>query len=433
MNYDSLMASATSSWDHIIQNRKSVTMDLIDRCNLCCPTCYRGQRYMKNTTDQIDFEYFKKIVDKAELNGIYDFFIFNWTEPFLTRNLSNYLKYIKKKKLHTILSSNLSINCIDDFIQSLRYCDDIVISVSGFSDSVCTVNHKGMNIDFVKKNLEIIAAAKKNNKISTKVWIHYFLFDYSKHEYQAFKDYVDNLELNIVPWIGGGSPKTQVVGEPEDNTDNKFFENFVNHDAFIRRNPQRIKTLCPVSSYPIPIDCRGEVFLCCHVPNCESTHVGNFLNEDFDVLMAKRFTHPLCTSCKKNFDWQPLNSHEKAMLISGVLKLMDTEDNSQKIQEFINIAEQLSGRDIIVWGCGEMFSNMHHIFSKSNIKVILSDLECHPDSICGIPITHPDHVLANNCNTIPIVVFCSSRSFAIINKKLKYLYPMYNEIYHIGF
>lgn len=36
-------------------------VDLVDACNLACPTCPRGMRYMKNRKGQMSIDKFEKI------------------------------------------------------------------------------------------------------------------------------------------------------------------------------------------------------------------------------------------------------------------------------------------------------------------------------------------------------------------------------------
>ncbi len=69
---------------------------------------------MESTPDVMDIGLFDKIITKADSDGFTMIAFYNWTEPFLNRNLAEYVKIVKRHNpaLACVLSSNLSIPSI---------------------------------------------------------------------------------------------------------------------------------------------------------------------------------------------------------------------------------------------------------------------------------------------------------------------------------
>lgn len=71
-------------------------VDIIDACHLKCPTCARGVRAFPNTAKKMSLQMFRDIVHKAKDDGAYKVDIFSWIEPFLCRNLYEYIAIVNR-------------------------------------------------------------------------------------------------------------------------------------------------------------------------------------------------------------------------------------------------------------------------------------------------------------------------------------------------
>src|SRR6185369_5284155 len=133
-----------------------VHIDLIDRCNLQCPTCWRGTGAQVNTTATLPLDKFREIVAKVKDEGYPNVALINWTEPFLCRNLHEYVPIVNESGMECWLSSNLSLPpnvYIPTIISALESGVDILwISVSGFTQAVYEINHVGGRVDWIKEN-----------------------------------------------------------------------------------------------------------------------------------------------------------------------------------------------------------------------------------------------------------------------------------------
>lgn len=408
-----------------------LAIDLVDACNLSCPTCPRGLRYMKNSKRQMDYDLFRKIIDKSVQLNLHYVSLYNWTEPFLCCELEHYAAYVKEKGLFCQLSSNLPFPHLPHLIPSLKFCDKLIVSVSGFSQDVYQINHRGGNISFVKHNIDRIAAAKKHEEIETDVYIRYFIFDYSESEYHLFEDFACSHGLHIQCWRGGGNPMRHI------NPMRKHDEGaWLQHEANLQYLPDMYKCItestdkmCRVAIDPVNIDWRGDVSLCCLKPAFGCTRIGNFLEDDFDVIQYRRATHPLCTTCQK--PWGRITSlpYHKMSLLRGMMKTLGTDaDFLAATAAEAAVAARLAGREVYFWGCGGMFRRKRHVFYETKPVCILADIDKRPTVVDGLPVLHPDEVLRNG-KILPVVVFAGEEAGKCISQTIREKYPQLIEIY----
>lgn len=281
----------------VAENKIHIAMDLINACNLSCPTCWRGNRFMKNSNYIMDYDLFCKIIDKADRIGCHSIDLFNWSEPFLVKNIKDYMMYIKKvnNNIKINISSNLSIKDSDHIIPSLKFCDKLIISLSGFTQKIYEQNHRGGNIEIVKENLIKIGLAKKLGLIDTNITIRYFIFPHSEHEYVKFETFANKIGLNIIRWAGGGNIHNQ---QCHDEPLSKFINIEILPRFFnIYRTFQGKACICSIMT--VIIDANGDCYLCCLQPNLPVTKIGSFVNDDFDIISYRRVSHPLCRTCNR--------------------------------------------------------------------------------------------------------------------------------------
>ncbi len=412
------------------QATHSLAIDLVDACNLRCPTCVRGLRYMKNHKRQMEYGLFMAIIDKATFLGLRYASLYNWTEPFLCRELPRYAAYVRQQGLFCQLSSNLSFPYLPHIIPSLKFCDRLFVSLSGFSQSVYQINHRGGNVAFVKRNLELIATAKARGEIATDVCIRYFMFDHSKAEYPLFEEFALSLGLRILRWQGYGNPRLAHPAITRNN-ETAWLENcahFQDLPRTLERTGAGAGMVCPVAIAPVNVDWRGDVSLCCMKPAIKSTRIGSFLEDDFDVIQYRRATHPLCATCQNPWSRVAPMSYHKMSLLRGLMKSLGADAYllREAAAEAV-VAEQLAGREVYFWGCGEMFRRKRHVFSSCKPRCILADYVGRPETCDGLPVRHPDEVLERE--PLPIVIFAGRQSRETILCMLEARYPQITEIF----
>jgi len=282
-------------------------IDIIDKCNLRCSACPRGLRLLKNSTESMSIDLFKKVVEKAKAEGYDEIGIYNWTEPFLSKALPEYISVVKEFGLFCDVTSNLSLKPqehFDTIEQSLvAGIDHLAVSVSGYGQAVYEVNHVGGNISWVKQNLERIAQLRRDGNISSaRISLRFLKFDYNIEEESVLKEYANSLGLDFEVIDGMGHPNnpvTSYVSEEDSvilyNSEEDFLNKLKNFTP--SRIYEKNREICFLIMDTVSIDCKGDVYLCCAYPNYSSLRIGAYLEIPKDDILLKRYTHPVCTSC----------------------------------------------------------------------------------------------------------------------------------------
>ena len=151
-------------------------IDINDACNLKCTTCPRGVRAFPNTSKKMSLSMFRRIVEKGRHDGAYQVGLFNWVEPFLIDDLSEYTKIVKQFDLRCEVASTLSVRRINGLIPCLRFVDMLWVTISGYDQSTYEVNHHGGNVEYVLEHLRTISEAKKDGEIRSDILIRFLRF-----------------------------------------------------------------------------------------------------------------------------------------------------------------------------------------------------------------------------------------------------------------
>jgi hypothetical protein len=244
----------------------------------------------------MSIDLFKRIIEKAKGEGYNLVGIYNWTEPFLAKELPKYISIVKEFGLCCEVSSNLSLNPLKYFNiieQSLMAgLDRLVVSVSGYRQTVYEINHVGGNISWVRENLEHISQFKRKGIISTRVFLRFLKFDYNIEEEPLLKNYMASLGLDFEVLVGVGRPDNPV-------------SLFASEEHFLDRlkksnysKTYEIKEeICPLIMDTVSIDIEGNAYICCAYPNYLSLRIGAYLEVPENDLLLRRYTHPICITC----------------------------------------------------------------------------------------------------------------------------------------
>jgi len=269
-------------------------VDIIDSCHLKCPTCVRGTRLLPNTAAKSTLDRFTETVVKAKTEGYDAVGLYNWTEPFLNPKLPEYVGIIKALGLSCETSTTLSFTKRETLIEeALRAgIDTLIVSVSGFTQEIHGINHRGGNLRYVKQNLEHISALKKAGKIRTRVTLRLIRFDYNADQEAPLADYANSLGLNFEVIQGVGDPQHPVSEYADEN---HFLDRLRHYSP--ERSYEKPGEVCPLVMDTVSINAAGKVFICCAYPNYPFLEIGDYLNMTKEEIMFKRYTHPICNSC----------------------------------------------------------------------------------------------------------------------------------------
>lgn len=241
----------------------------------------------------MNFEQFKKILDKLQMMGIRQVELYNYTEPFLNPEIYDFMAEVKRRGLTLGISSNLA----RPHIPKLKKCVDLlepgdwfVITISGIKQEVYEINHKRGKIADVIDNIKEISKSPKRNIVTLRL----LNFDYNKGELEPAKNLAKQYGLSFQHYLAMGDPVNEPyaaqkerkqaldAGISYENYDKSFYP-----DGFY---------CFFIHSRNIIINCRGNVELCCQ--NIQRPYdLGSFLEQDISVIQMKRDMHPVCRSC----------------------------------------------------------------------------------------------------------------------------------------
>lgn len=302
-------------------------IDIIDKCNLRCPTCVRGTQLLKNSATSMSVGLFKKIVEKAKTEEYDTIGMYNWIEPFLSKNLEDFISVIKNQSLFCEVSSNLSLkpaSYFDNIRQALvAGIDRLIVSVSGYNQKIYQINHIGGNISWVKENLEKIALLKRENIISTKVQLRFIKFDYNIEEELVFEKYAKSLNIMFEVIDGVGHPEHPVNKYASENFYVDRLKNFTT-----LRSYEKNGEICPLIMDTIAINSEGDVYLCCAYPYYPSLRIGSYLETSKEEILLQRYSHPICSSC--NFPRRKATANDCDKLVDAIKLRLCCPNNSQR-------------------------------------------------------------------------------------------------------
>lgn len=276
-------------------------IDLIDKCNLQCPTCFRGTGAQKNSHAALPLDKFRPIVAKAKAEGYPNICLINWTEAFLLKNLDQYVAIVKEfDDLDCWISSNLSLppdRYLPSIISALRAGVDILFaSVSGWSQEVYEINHKKGRIDWIRENLTAIAAELRAGNIETGVYIRYLHWPYNDHEVRHWQEFADTvgIRLDVVPAYGDPLqplPGNEAYGQHVKNV-------LASADGPSPRPSSIPEKVCGLIMDRAALDANGDAYLCCAFPNAPGLKIGSYMAMSETEFLLKRHLHPFCTVCQ---------------------------------------------------------------------------------------------------------------------------------------
>jgi hypothetical protein len=282
-----------------------VDIDLIDRCNLQCPTCWRGVGAQVNTSATLPLDEFRAIIRKVKAEGFENVALINWTEPFLCTTLHKYVPIVVEAGLDSWLSSNLSLNpkiYLPTILAALEAGVDILfVSVSGFTQSIYEINHVGGRIDWIFENLTAIAEGMKAGRIKTGVYVRYLEFPYNSHEGELWRTFTEKLGMGIFIVPAHGNPYDPLPS----------YEGYQQHvkdrlsglripDPAEEIPAERLdvsEKICSLIADRVAIDAKGDAYLCCAYPNVNEVKIGAYTEISEHDMLLRRISHPFCDRC----------------------------------------------------------------------------------------------------------------------------------------
>jgi MoaA/NifB/PqqE/SkfB family radical SAM enzyme len=287
-------------------------IDTNNSCNLRCQTCVRGLQGMQNSGRRMPIDKFSLIVDKLYREGYTQIGLYNWTEPFLTPDLQEYVKIVKSYKMYCQITSNFSLREIPHLEAVLQSgLDYLSISVSGFDQDVYEVNHAGGNVAYVKDNLRRAATIKKNDDINILLALRFLKFNYNHCQETKLDAFAQELGVKFEIVEGRGNPLEQMPILTAERLEDQL-RSYKSERPF-----EEAGKVCPlIFGAGTAIDSGGTAHLCCCYPDHPAVAIGSYVDLPQEEILLRRYFHPICAVC--TFPRRDATLADKQVLIEAM-------------------------------------------------------------------------------------------------------------------
>jgi MoaA/NifB/PqqE/SkfB family radical SAM enzyme len=282
-------------------------IDIVGACNLRCPSCPQG-----NVADYRLPQGFMEpaLLDRllAKAQGeclVQQVNLFIWAEPLLHPRLPELVNIVQARGIPCHLSSNLNLLPDADAIMATNPAS-FKVSVSGFSQDVYGVSHRGGNIAKVKNHMQELAAAKQRTHASTRIYVNYHRYLHNLKEEPLMRAYAASLGFEFEPvWalllplekiLGFGGDED--FGFPLAEQDHRLIKQLaLPFNVALEAARQVRDQPCRLRDNQLSIDWRGTVQLCCGIFDAGRFTLGKFLTLSLDEIQRLRYSHAMCARC----------------------------------------------------------------------------------------------------------------------------------------
>jgi MoaA/NifB/PqqE/SkfB family radical SAM enzyme len=265
----------------------NLNINIVDACNLQCPSCPRGRGQLPSTTRQMDTTLLRQILEKAKTEcSIHETELYDTCEPTMHRDLPAMIR-LAREYGPVALSSNASIPNTDwkAILEAGPYL--LVLALAGFTAATHARSHPGSKLEVVKRAMgDIQKILQANPKLSTEIRVLYHRYKYNLDEEEDAKKMVLSYGFNFAPlWAAVLYPRGM--------------ENIC--DCVL--SPEQARAIgalypikrCLVLERNININVVGDVIQCAGFSHVKA----NYLTTPLEDIQEKRRADPLCIECRQ--------------------------------------------------------------------------------------------------------------------------------------
>lgn len=161
----------------------SIMIEPTNICNLRCPMCPSGNGDMLRPKGQLDYDSFKKLLDEV---GPYisQIQLWNQGEPFINKNLLEFIRYAKTKGVMTQTSTNGHFIRSDEAAEEVvrSGLDQIIFSMDGTNQETYEKYRVGGDYQLVFNTLGRLSRAKDSLRSRTPlIELQFIVFKHNQH------------------------------------------------------------------------------------------------------------------------------------------------------------------------------------------------------------------------------------------------------------
>lgn len=277
-------------------------IDVVSGCNLRCAACPVGMPQFTNSIGQqlreMSLDLFEQICvkAKADTNNNCRFGLYNWTEPTLHSRLHELIACANRHEIPCGISSNLNHPYDWNLLKPLKLCN-FTITVSGFTQKIYAINHRGGRIEPVLANLVKISDILGDWESYDKIDVRYLVHRENIDEVRLFRHFCKKLGMKFTPYHAYYMPIDKMF---------EGLEKIPEGLEYIAFSPKKIKEAigsyrsnrCSLRDSQVVLDVDANFGVCC-VESPSAPPISNFLKCSFKEMQASRFSSDLCKKCIK--------------------------------------------------------------------------------------------------------------------------------------
>jgi MoaA/NifB/PqqE/SkfB family radical SAM enzyme len=263
-------------------------------CNVRCKTCPVGRKeYEPGGSMSLDM--MERILDKCLAEArVITVQLYHYNEPMLHPKMADMVRACHKRGVPVFLSSNL-VNFKNVPAVLAEEPETLLISVSGFTQSVYERSHKDGDIEKVKQNMREVARLRKPK---THVQVSWHKYRYNEHEEPLMQALSDELGFFFNPYGTGLIPhdramKVWATGVEDPNGEDCLIPV---KDAGTLCYDRRWWP-CTLQDQILAVNGEGIVMNCSNFSD-EANLRGNLFDTTVEEIFRKRKTDPACLACK---------------------------------------------------------------------------------------------------------------------------------------
>lgn len=197
LNVCSFIVSAVTKKPLIWGFPPIVNIEPTNRCNLKCPLCATGSGLMRRPPGDMDWKRYTRLIDQVADRAIY-LTLYAQGEPFLHRQIYDFIRYAKAKRLYITTSSNghfFNRRQAEQTVQS--GLDSLIISLDGATEETYQRYRRGGSLEKVLQGIGNLVAAKKRFHSKTPyLFLQFLVMRHNESEISVIKQLARRLSVD---------------------------------------------------------------------------------------------------------------------------------------------------------------------------------------------------------------------------------------------
>jgi radical SAM protein with 4Fe4S-binding SPASM domain len=196
--------------DIVLHSRPYIyTIDTGNVCNLRCPLCPTGYRGLERNQALMRLRDFETIIDRIRPYAI-EAILHNWGEPFLNPDILPMVRYARKNRIGTTISSNLNlVNRGEKFLEEVveSGLDHLTVSIDGTTQDVYETYRKGGHLEHVLENVRYLLRYRSKVRSSfPKVEWQFLVMKHNEHQMDDARRMAREIGVDRLRFTGAGLP-----------------------------------------------------------------------------------------------------------------------------------------------------------------------------------------------------------------------------------